>query len=73
LKLNFAEWQNRALSRRLTRIAADIEANKFRRRNGTKNKRDGRGRLGRRGGKILQRRAGDFLPLFNFEQTAFEK
>jgi hypothetical protein len=27
LKLNFAEWQNRALSRRLTRIAADIEAN----------------------------------------------
>jgi hypothetical protein len=28
LKLNFAEWQRRALSRRLTRTAADIEANK---------------------------------------------
>jgi hypothetical protein len=27
LQLNFAEWQKRALSRRLTRIAADIEAN----------------------------------------------
>jgi hypothetical protein len=26
LKLNFAEWQRRAVSRRLTRIAADIEA-----------------------------------------------
>jgi hypothetical protein len=26
--LNFAEWQRRALSRRLTRTAADIEANK---------------------------------------------
>jgi hypothetical protein len=32
LKLNFAEWQRRALSRRLTRIAADIEANKVLRR-----------------------------------------
>ena len=29
LKLNFAEWQYRALSRRLTRIAADIEASKW--------------------------------------------
>ena len=28
LKLTFAEWQCRALTRRLTRIAADIEASK---------------------------------------------
>jgi hypothetical protein len=28
LKLNFAEWQFRALSRRLTRVAANIEASK---------------------------------------------
>jgi len=28
LKLNVAEWQCRALSRRVTRIAADIEAGK---------------------------------------------
>ena len=28
LKFNFAEWRCRAVSRRLTRIAADIEASK---------------------------------------------
>jgi hypothetical protein len=28
LTLNFAEWQRRTVSRRLTRIAADIEASK---------------------------------------------
>jgi hypothetical protein len=28
LKLNFAEWQRRTLSRRLTRTTADIEASK---------------------------------------------
>jgi hypothetical protein len=29
LKLNFAEWQRRAVSRRLQRTAADIEASKL--------------------------------------------
>ena len=29
LKLNFAEWQRRAVSRRLERTAADIEASKL--------------------------------------------
>jgi hypothetical protein len=28
LKLNFAEWQSRAVSRRLERAAADIEASR---------------------------------------------
>jgi hypothetical protein len=28
LKLNFAQWQRRAVSRRLARTAADIEASK---------------------------------------------